>query len=354
MRIAVVLPSLSRSATVTVAFNIAIGLIAAEHSVDILYFDDAVERPVPEGCGAYRVSFFKKFDFSKYDVIHSHNLRPDLYVAINRSHFHGACVSTIHNYVRGELENYYGKFVSVVFTQIWKFAWQRMDSLVCLTRDAVAYYRNILPLSCISYVYNGVSISYDSTISNDSGVIHAIDALKKTGFFVLGTYCNQTKLKGLDQIIRLVHEGVDLAAIIVGDGPEKPFLVSLAKELGVEDRCLFFPYLPSAYIYNRYFDAYIIPSRSEGFGMSLVEAALSNAEIMCSDIPVFREMFDSSEVSFFGLDDTGSMLKVVDQIRRGVSKRDLARRKSEKLFSIDIMTDNYLRIYIQTLKRLQD
>lgn len=353
MRVAVVLPSLSRSATVTVAFNIAVGLVAAGHSVDIFYFDELVERPAPEGCGVYRVSFFKKFDFESYDVVHSHNLRPDLYVAINRSNFRGVCVSTIHNYVRDELENYYGRLVSVVVTQIWKFAWQRLDSLVCLTRNATEYYREILPLSCISYVYNGVSINSDSKVLSDSGLIHAIDALKKSGFFVLGTYSNQTKLKGLDQIIRLVCKGADLAAIIVGEGPEKPFLVALAKELGVEDRCLFFPYLPSAYIYNRYFDAYIIPSRSEGFGMSLVEAALSDAEIMCSDIPVFREIFDSSEVSFFGLDDMDNMLKIVGQIKGGVSKRGLARRKSQDLFSVDIMANNYLKIYIQALNRLQ-
>jgi len=353
VQIAVVLPSLSRSATITVALNIATGLISAGHRVDIFYFDDTVERSVPDGCGVFRINFFQKFDFAKYDVIHSHNLRPDLYVAINRSHIRGVCVSTIHNYVREELENYHGKLLSIIFTQIWKFAWQRLDCLVCLTEGAAAYYRKFLPVSYISYVYNGVSILDDSGITAESAVIDSVGAFKNVGFFILGTYCNQTKGKGLEQIVRLVHADSSVAAIIIGEGPENSFLVSLAKELGVEDRCLFFPFLPSAYIYNRYFDAYIIPSRSEGFGIALVEASLCDVNIMCSDITVFREMFNESEVSFFKLDDTEGMLKIVAQFRAGLDKRGLAKLKAQSVFSIDAMTKGYVHLYNRAFGRSQ-
>lgn len=353
MKVAVLLPSLSRSATITVALNIAAGLIAVGHEVDIFHFDNIVERPAPPGCAVYKISFFQRVDFSEYDIVHSHNLRPDLYVAINRKRINCACVSTVHNYVEKELENYYGKFAAFIFTRLWMWAWRHQDSLVCLTNDAAKYYRQLLPCLNVEFVYNGVALVNLSDFDFDSRIVHAVDSLKKDGLFVLGTYCNQTKGKGLDQIVRLLHVGKSLGAIIIGSGPEAAALASLAKELGVESRCLFFSFTPFAYVYNKYFDAYIIPSRSEGFGMSLVEAALSDAEIMCSDIPVFREMFDSSEVSFFGLDDTGSMLKIVDQIKNGVSKRGLARRKSQSLFSIDIMANNYFKIYSQALKRLQ-
>ncbi|EJM23601.1 glycosyltransferase [Pseudomonas sp. GM21] len=352
MKIAIILPSLSRSATVTVALSIAGGLIAVGHEVDVFYFDHIVEQPVPVGCGVQRINFFQKIDFMMYDVVHSHNLRPDLYVAINRSHIRGICVSTIHNFVREELKNYHGGLVSIVFTKIWRFAWQRMDCLVCLTKDAVGYYQKLLPASYIYYVYNGVSISDASDITVDSTVVNAVVSLKKSGFFVLGTYCNQTKQKGIEQIVHLVHSSQDVAAIIIGEGPFKPSLVSLAKELGVEDRCLFFPFLPYAYIYNKYFDAYIIPSRTEGFGIALVEASLCDVNIMCSDISAFREMFDESEVSFFRLDDMKGMLEIVGEIKAGLDKRDFARRKSQRMYSVESMVDGYLKCYDNALARL--
>lgn len=353
MRVAMVLPSLRLSATITVALSLAAELSRLGHIVDIIYFDEKVERSVPEGCRAYRISFFRKFDFSSYDVVHSHNLRPDLYVSIHRCLSQFACVSTIHNYVSEELESYYGKFISLVFTQIWRLAWSRFDKLVCLTCGAVDYYKILLPNSDISYVYNGVFVDDAIDVVLDDKLVSAVSELKLNGYFVLGTYCNQTKGKGLDQVVRFVKEESSVSAIFIGDGPEKSYLVSLAADLGVENRCLFFPFLPSAYIYNRLFDSYVISSRCEGFGLSLVEASFCNVKIMCSDIPVFREMFDDTQVSFFKLDDIESMREVVRQMKGGVDKRRYARLRALSVFSVDAMTHAYLEIYRLALKNIK-
>lgn len=354
MKIAVLLPSLSRSATITVALNIADGLVSVGHQVDIFYFDGLVECAVPEGCATYRISFFDKYDFSVYDVLHSHNLRPDLYVAINRKRIKCVCVSTIHNYVKEELENYYGKLASFFFTRLWLWAWRRQDKLVCLSNNAVTYYNRLLPDANIEFVYNGVELIDHDSIELDPQVVNAVDSLKQKNLFVLGTYCNQTKGKGLDQLVKLVRRDENLGAILIGSGPENAALMALAEDLGVESRCIFIPYTPSAYAYNKFFDAYIIPSRSEGFGMSLVEAALSDANIICSDIPVFREMFDESEVSFFKLDDIEGMLNSVEEIKAGSNRYGSAKKKSQELFSVSAMVAKYLKVYTQARERLSE
>ena len=43
--------------------------------------------------------------------------------------------------------------------------------------------------------------------------------------------------------------------------------------------------------YLPYFDVYVMPSYSEGFGLAMVEAALARRAIVCSDIPSFHEIF---------------------------------------------------------------
>jgi glycosyltransferase involved in cell wall biosynthesis len=37
-------------------------------------------------------------------------------------------------------------------------------------------------------------------------------------------------------------------------------------------------------------DALLFPSQNEGFGLPLVEAAYQGLQILCSDIPIFREL----------------------------------------------------------------
>lgn len=350
MRIAVVVPSLGQSATITVALNISAGLINSGHVVDIYYFDGVVERSIPKGCKTFKIGFFEKFDFSNYDIIHSHNLRPDLYLALNRRNIRCACVTTVHNYVSEELENYHGKTLSLIFTQIWKIAWRRFDKVVCLTEDAVKYYKKILPKSHISNVYNGVYNIDNFEREIDASVVEEIIALKNKKYFVVGTYCNQIKRKGLDQILRLLSFDNNFAAVIIGGGPENKNLKEMAKAFKVDDRCLFFDFLPYAYIYNKYFDAYIIPSRTEGFGIALIEAVLSNTKVICSDIPVFREMFSDLEVSFFRLDDNEGLRIAISEIQSGVDKRIPAIKRAKEVFSVDAMTKEYAALYQSALK----
>lgn len=64
--------------------------------------------------------------------------------------------------------------------------------------------------------------------------------LEKKGLFVVGTYCNIIKRKGLDQLLKLAKANAKVAIVIIGNGPEKETLIKLAKELGVIDRCLFY------------------------------------------------------------------------------------------------------------------
>lgn len=40
-------------------------------------------------------------------------------------------------------------------------------------------------------------------------------------------------------------------------------------------------------------------SRSEGFPLSLLEAMIYKRNIVCSDIPIFKEILSENEVTFF-------------------------------------------------------
>jgi glycosyltransferase involved in cell wall biosynthesis len=104
-------------------------------------------------------------------------------------------------------------------------------------------------------------------------------------------------------------------AMLVVTGPEGPHnpanadykkkLLGLRDTLGLRGAAHFLAeytqeYLPDAVIadFFRLADALLLPSREEGFGIPLVEAALTRLPIFCADIPPLRDLGEA-DVSLF-------------------------------------------------------
>lgn len=106
-------------------------------------------------------------------------------------------------------------------------------------------------------------------------------------FLSIGTL---TKNKDFSNLIKAIPKVVskyqNVKFVIVGDGPEKKSLVSLAKKLKVTDFIKHLPAvgyqdLPKLYVAA---DAYVLPSNQEGLPRVMMEAALSNCPIITTDI----------------------------------------------------------------------
>lgn len=97
--------------------------------------------------------------------------------------------------------------------------------------------------------------------------------------------------KGVDILLRALS-GLEypVEALIVGDGPEKAALRSLAQSLGLADTCKFIPRVPQSAIPHvmSQFDVLVLPSRGrpgwkEQFGRVLIEAMATGAVVVGSD-----------------------------------------------------------------------
>jgi glycosyltransferase involved in cell wall biosynthesis len=132
----------------------------------------------------------------------------------------------------------------------------------------------------------------------------------------------------VDQVLRLLSLKADFAFVIIGDGSELHALTEQAKSLNVYERCLFCGFQENAVRYFRYFDLFIMPSRSEGFGLALIEAVQQRIPVVCSDLKVFKEILSDSEAYFFKTDDMDSLIVAVNN-----AVNDKSGRKSEKAYS---------------------
>lgn len=351
MRILIVVPSLKNQAPIKIALTLAEGFYNSGHEVKIIYFDEGVEVDVLGGIETERVSFKFGYDFSGFDIVHSHLFRADLFLSLNRLFSKNKkikTVTTLHNYVYKELRSYYNFAYSVFFGTIWNISWLNFDVLIALTEDGKNYYDKVAFENNIKFIHNGheVCINYDSF---DFDVEQKIMSLKESGYNIIGSYCNLTKRKRIDWLVRHVARNKKNALVIIGDGAEKATLENLAKELSVDSRVVFIDSREDAHQYNYYFDVYCIPSIHEGFGLALIEAALHKKKIVCSDIPAFKELFSQDEVFFFKSDDFVSLDDAILLALQSDSSHK-AFHKARSNYSKNTMVKRYLAEYARLLR----
>ncbi|RKD76871.1 glycosyltransferase family 4 protein [Kushneria marisflavi] len=256
-------------------------------------------------CGIKPISFRNINVLKGFDIVHSHGIRPDVLSAyagmFSKKSLH---VSTLHNYARDELLNIYGPKVAMLATPVWMATWRRMSSLAVLTQDAKDFYSSSLPLEKLHVVHNGIGqLPHVSSLSSEDDT-----RLKKLGsqYHILGTNAHLIQRKGIDQVIRALVDMPDCALVIVGDGPYRQTLIELAEEMKVSERCWFAGHRNNIAAFLPHYDAYIMPSRSEGFGLALLEAMEAKLPCICSDINVFREIM-GDQAAFFTLEDPDSL-----------------------------------------------
>lgn len=70
---------------------------------------------------------------------------------------------------------------------------------------------------------------------------------------------------------------------IIGTGEKKEYLVTLCKQLGIEDRVVFHGFIENASLYLNSFDLFLFPSRTEALGYVAIEAIFSKLPIIASN-----------------------------------------------------------------------
>ncbi len=91
----------------------------------------------------------------------------------------------------------------------------------------------------------------------------------------------------------------DNCLVIVGSGRMYTGLVSLSRDLGIEDQVIFAGKVHSAYRIYRAFDAFVFASGAkEAFGIVLLEAMLAEIPIICSDASGPKEVVGSAGLLF--------------------------------------------------------
>jgi glycosyltransferase involved in cell wall biosynthesis len=344
MKVAIIIPAIRHLGPVKVIVTLANELAEfSDVKINLFYLDRLRDNSIKIKVPVDRLKI-KSFRFEDYDIIHTNGLRPDLigFFYRKRIKYH---ISTIHNYVFEDLGFTYNYLAAYFIGFLWIMFWKRADKLVCVSQSLEKYYTRWFDRNMLMHIYNSVPERVQIENLNNN-IVLAIKGLREKGLKVIGSAAVLNRRKGLDQVLNLLANEPDYGYVLFGEGKELAKLIDLSQRLKVKDRFLFFGFQVDAIKYFRLFDVFIMPSRSEGFGLSLVEAVSEKVPVICSDIKVFNEIFSEEQVTFFHLDHIDSLSKALRIIESsGSEKVDKAYNRYIKEFKPEIMAKRYWDIY---------
>lgn len=286
----------------------------------------------------------QKMDFSSYDIVHAHGFRPQLYVTLHKPIFcKNKFITTQHNYVFNDFRYDYGRVKGVLYSWLHLATCLRFDTIVALSKDAKSYYRRFFPYKKLNVAFN--------TTCRDEGVDLSLEERQqilefKGPSFLLGTCSVLIPRKRVEVVINALPLLPTVKFLVVGDGIERKWLEELAEKLGVSDRVLFVGRKPMGYRYMRYMDAFTLTSTSEGFPLSLLEAASFGTPAITSNLPVYHELFTENEIVILPSIDKNDVAASVYKVMSHKAEYSVAiRKKFLKEYSPDVFYSKYLEIY---------
>lgn len=305
MKILQVITSLQVGGAETLVVNLVPRLRAMGDEVDVCVFDDT-ETPLMRrlrrenpgvriwklGKGYYNPLFIAKLVpiMRRYDIVHTHNSSPQLFVAIASVLCSVELCSTEHttsNRKRG------WKWYAPV--ESWMYG--RYDHVICISKVAEEKLREYMGGAWMdesSKLYNRIS-----TIDNgvDVAAFHASEPLpadvagRQKDDFVVTMVAGFREAKDQDTLVRAIAMLPSQYKLwLVGDGVRMATVRALVEELGVEGRVRFWGLRTDVPRVLKSSDVVCMASHWEGLSLSNIEGMSAGKPFMASDVNGLREV----------------------------------------------------------------
>jgi N-acetyl-alpha-D-glucosaminyl L-malate synthase BshA len=169
---------------------------------------------------------------------------------------------------------------------------------------------------------------------------------------------NFRTVKRVRDVIRIyaeVNRQLPSVLVMIGDGPDRPAAEEEARLLGVEDSVSFLGKLDQIAPLLAAADLFLLPSQSESFGLSALEALASGVPVIGSNAGGLPEVVRDGETGFLcGIGDVPGMaaaaLSVLTDRKRWAEMSKLASADSRERFSQDAIVSKYELLYQHSLQ----
>jgi glycosyltransferase involved in cell wall biosynthesis len=191
-----------------------------------------------------------------------------------------------------------------------------------------------------------------------SGVEHFETALTRqhAGPAVLGAVGRCAPEKGFDVLIRALAELPDCRLVLLGEGPTLPELTRLAEELDVAERVRFVGWVDPPWTAAWNFDAVVVPSRVEGFGLVALEAMRAGIPVIASRVGGIPELIEDGSTGLLVMpEDPSALAAAIRQLAEDPAQRSvMAKRGAASIvgrFGTEAMAQAYEEVFDRARRR---
>lgn len=221
----------------------------------------------------------------------------------------------------------------------WKSGWQlwldrklvgRTDLLVGNSESVARFYRDLgVPSEKVRVIPNAVERADDAGAEERVAFRRSLglpDDAKIVGY--VGRLAKQKRVDVLVWATQLLRQLTrDVYHVVVGDGPQRPYLEDLARHFTCDDVTRFVGHRDDARRLLPCFDLCWLASDFEGQSNSLLEAMSAGLPVIASDIPANRELVEDGVTGY--LVRPGDSVAFAQYADRLLADRGLARRLGE-------------------------
>ena len=307
---------------------------------DAVDFYDALEVP------AVRIMSPRDFDplllvrlarTLRADIVHTHLVHADVYGGLAARLRGTRLVSTKHNDDPFRVGPF--RFVERGLSRLTDRVVTITDALHRFTVDRVG-----VPADKVETIHYGLDDVPDAWGINPPDDV-------PEGARVLLAVARLTDQKGIDVAIRALAElPADTVLVVLGEGPERPALLQLARELEVEPRVFLLGRVPDVAAWLGRATMLVHPARWEGFGLGVLEAMLAGLPVVATNVSALPELVVDGETGVLvPPDDVDALVRAVEQAleRPELGSAGLARARAE--FSVARMADRTAALYSSIL-----
>ena len=221
-----------------------------------------------------------------------------------------------------------------------------------------------VPPDRVRCIYNGIETSYYATPPNPA----LVDAFRarwriSPAHRVIGSVGRMAagRVKGFDLILMaaaLLEDTIpELAIVLVGDGPRRPFLEDVAKRLGIEQRVRFVGPSDDIRVPLAVMDVFVFPSRwPEGFGLTLIEAMAAGKSVVGTRMGAVSEIIEHGRSGWLVPPEDPSALAdgIAHLLRDRATASQLGRQAQARVreaFNLERMVNEIEAVYRKVVAR---
>ncbi len=293
-------------------------------------------------------SIFKINDYinkNNIDIVHSHLMQSGVLVkliSIFNKNFKS--ISTRHYGKASKRHRLINKIENVLVNYDYK--------IICVSKYIKLHMQKLgIQENKLKVIYNGIDLdSYKklNKIKNDN--------------FTIGTVGRVNAKKGIDTVLRAFEKVLidypNLKLNIVGDGPLKEEYIKLSIKLGINENVKFLGYMQPKEVMAEMskWHLFILASKSEGFGMVLIEAGALGIPIIATRVGAIPEIIKDDYNGY--LVDVDSIYQIYKKILYLIHSKNNRKRLSKnglenvnENFSILKMVEKTEELYEEILQK---